>query len=742
MKNIISFVFLIIFCFNGRAQNPPSLLWENNYGGTSQEVAHGIQQTTDEGFVIVGYTFSSDGDVTGNHGSSDYWIVKTDNTGTLQWQKCYGGSNADQAYSIEQTTDGGYIIAGLTESNDGDVTGHSGFYDFWVVKTDQSGTMQWQKCYGDSDSQVASSLQQTNDGGYIIAGHTNSIINSYDFWIVKTDDSGNIQWQKSYGGSNQDDAQSVQQTADGGYIIAGFSSSNDGDVSGNHGNADYWVVKTDVSGNIQWQKTYGGSEHDIARSIQQTTDGGYIIAGESSSNDGDVSGNHGSSDFWVVKTDPSGTIQWQKCFGGLNYDFANTIQQTTDGGYVIGGASDYPEYNSLYNLLIKVDSSGEIIWQNSFGSSQEITSVKETIDGGLILGGNSLENYWAARLCYSDPISINISDTSYCLSTTLTATDGFESYLWNTGETTQMIDVTIGGNYSVVATNSIGCTSNTEIYAPAPIQPYDGEQICMVTMDEQTGNNLIIIEKTLNVGTDSILIYRMDNYTSQYICIGAIGIDEISIFEDEDAIPEQQSYQYKISVKDIVCGKESDLSDVHRTILLQSSVGINNDVNLLWNPYEGFTYSNFQIYRSNANGAFNLIAYVPNNNFSFTDLTPPSGLNRYQVRVSPNTPCNLTRSTYNFVSSNIVNPLTVGIDKKPATSFSIKPNPVNDHLSLRSNNNLIGAKFRITDLTGRVLLTSMVTAEETDIDLSSLSAGVYILIVEGENNLATKIIKK
>lgn len=742
MKSIISFVVLLVLCINSIAQTTPSLLWENSYGGTDQDIANSILQTTDEGFVMVGYTFSNNGDVTGNHGQSDYWLVKTDNNGTLLWQKCYGGSNADQAYCIQQTTDGGYIMAGLTHSNDGDVSGHSGFYDFWVVKTDQSGTIQWQKCYGDPDSQIASSIQQTNDGGYIIAGHTNSITNGYDFWIIKIDESGNLQWQESYGGSNQDDAQSVQQTADGGYIIAGFSSSNDGDVSGNHGNADYWVVKVDASGNIQWQKSYGGSEHDLARSIQQTTDGGYIIAGESLSNDGDVSGNHGSYDFWVVKTDPSGTIQWQKCFGEIHYEVAYTVLQTNDGGYVIGGAFENIEYTSLYNLLIKVDPAGEIIWQNSIGSSQVITSVKETDDGGLILGGNNLDNYWAARLCYSDPISITISDTSYCHSTTLTASDGFESYLWNTGQTTQIIDVTAGGNYSVVASNSIGCTSSTEISVSEPIQPYNGEQICLVTMDEETGNNLIVIEKTFNVGTDSILIYRMDNYSSQYVRIGAIGFNEIGLFEDENSIPEQQSYQYRISVKDSICNKESELSDVHRTILLQSSVGINNDVNLLWNPYEGFTYSNFQIYRSNANGVFNLIAYVPNNNFSFTDLTPPSGSNRYQVRVSPDSPCNLTKSTYSFVSSNIVNPLTLGIDKKPMTSLLIKPNPVNDHLSLISNNNLAGANFRITDLTGRVLLTGMVKAEETDVNLSSLSAGVYILRVEGENNLSAKIIKK
>ncbi len=199
----------------------------------------------------LGGTFSNDGDVSGNHGIVDSWIVKLNSSGDIIWQKCFGGTDDDVAFSIQQTSDGGFIVAGYTSSNDGDVSGNHGGGDYWVVKLDSSGTIQWQKCLGGTDNDEAKSIQQTSDGGYIVAGET---------------------W------------------------------SNDGDVSGNHGNSDYWVVKLNSSGDIEWQKCLGGTVKDIAKTIQQTSDGGFIVAGYTNSNDGDVSGIHGDYyDFWVVK---------------------------------------------------------------------------------------------------------------------------------------------------------------------------------------------------------------------------------------------------------------------------------------------------------------------------------------------------------------------------------------------------------------------------------------------------------
>ena len=220
---------------------------------------------------MAGRTCSYDGDVSGWHEGydpyegyplSDCWVVKLNSRGEIEWQRCLGGSYEDWAYSIQQTSDGGFIVAGETCSNDGDVSGNHGEYDFWVVKLNSSGEIEWQRCLGGSD---------------------------YDY------------------------ASSIQQTLDGGFIVAGYTKSNDGDVSGWHEGydpyggdplPDCWVVKLNSSGEIEWQRCLGGSEIDGAKSIQQTTEGGFIVAGYSESNDGDVSGNHGEGDAWVVKLSP------------------------------------------------------------------------------------------------------------------------------------------------------------------------------------------------------------------------------------------------------------------------------------------------------------------------------------------------------------------------------------------------------------------------------------------------------
>src|SRR5690606_22021831 len=296
---------LVLVCAAGITHaQAPAIQWEQSYGGSDYDEAHAIQQTADGGYIVAGWSRSNNGDISNNHGEGDFWVVKLDNTGILQWQISLGGSDGDGAWAIQQSTDNGYIIAGSSSSNNGDVSGNHGGDDFWVVKLDNGGALQWQKSLGGAFLDVAHTIQQTTDGGYILAGQSNSVNGnvsgnhgSADFWVVKIDNTGTLQWQKSLGGSLLDIAHSIQQTTDGGYIVAGYSSSNDGNVSGNHGGADYWVVKLDNTGTLQWQKSLGGSGDDIANAVQQTTDGGYIVTGYSNSNDGDVSGNHGDDDY-------------------------------------------------------------------------------------------------------------------------------------------------------------------------------------------------------------------------------------------------------------------------------------------------------------------------------------------------------------------------------------------------------------------------------------------------------------
>jgi hypothetical protein len=377
----------------------PLVEWDMAFGGSGDDGAYSIRQTHDGGYIAAGYSWSNDGDVTGNHGKDDFWIIKLRENGTLVWQKSFGGSAQEMAYSIQETKDRGYIIAGESSSNDGDVTVNHGKSDFWVVKLKEDGTLEWQKSLGGSQADYASSIQQTRDGGYIVAGMSESNDGDVsenrgdaDLWVVKLKEDGSLDWQKSLGGSQTEYGASIQQTEDGGYILAGISSSNDGDVSGNHGHADFWVVKLREDGAIVWQKSLGGSGSDSARYVYQTKDGGYVIAGESNSKDEDVYGNQGMDDLWVVKLKVNGAIEWQRSLGDPRIQEAQSIQQTQDGGYVIAGNfQKESEGRSTDCWVVKLYENGRVNWQRRFGGSRfdEAYSIQQTQDGGYIVAGYS-----------------------------------------------------------------------------------------------------------------------------------------------------------------------------------------------------------------------------------------------------------------------------------------------------------------------------------------------------------------
>jgi len=364
LASLMVIAYLIIHPAYAYAQST----WAHAYGGSSSDYAYSIQQTSDGGYIVAGYTTSS------GAGGYDFLIVKLDSFGIVTWQKTYGSSYDDIAYSIQQTSDGGYIVAGYQGGSG------PGLHDYWILKLDSFGNVTWQKTYGGLIVDIAYSIQQTSDGGYIVAGVSASLTYfSQEFWILKLDSFGDITWQKTYGGSLSEYsyADSIHQTGDGGYIVAGSTDSFGA------GNYDFWVLKLDSSGNVIWQKTYGGSSYDFGESIQQTSDGGYIVAG---STDSFGAGNY---DFWVLKLDSSGNAIWQKTYGGWKADWARSIKQTSDGGFIVAGyTGSFGGGNNDYWIL-KLDSSGGAIWQKTYGGSNndDAYSIQQTSDGGYIVAG-------------------------------------------------------------------------------------------------------------------------------------------------------------------------------------------------------------------------------------------------------------------------------------------------------------------------------------------------------------------
>jgi hypothetical protein len=358
----------------------PYTIWSKTYGGSGRDdIAQSVCETYDSGYVIAGYTNSNDGDVHNNHGGYDFWILKLNAEGDTIWTRCFGGSDDDEAFDVTQTKDSAYIIIGQTSSNDGDVHNNHGGSDYWIIKLNNVGDTIWSKTYGGSKFDVARSVCETYDSGYVIAGYTNSndgdVHNNhggYDFWILKLNAEGDTIWTRCFGGSGNDKAYSIDQTLDSGYVVAGFSSSNNGDVHGNHGESDYWIVKLNKVGDTLWTRCFGGSYDDKATSIQQTMDTGYIIAGYSSSSDGDINDDCGSDGFYfyfIIKLNSSGQIIWEKCFrSGPGYFKAHSIQQTNDKGFIVTGIGEIAMADYI-TYILKIDSTGNIIWNNTYDNS-------------------------------------------------------------------------------------------------------------------------------------------------------------------------------------------------------------------------------------------------------------------------------------------------------------------------------------------------------------------------------------
>ena len=427
----------------------------NTIGGTFSDILNSIQPTYDGGYILGGRSDSGiSGDKTDNgNGGMDFWVVKLDSLGNIQWQNSIGGNDADYLYSIEQTIDSGYILGGVSNSGiSGDKSesniGFPGSTDFWVVKISSAGIIEWENTIGGSAEDKLTFIHQTSENGFIVGGYSNSPISGdktetnlpggdmqYDFWILKLDVFGNIEWQKVIGGFGDDYLNSCDEVEGEGYFLGGYSNSP---ISGNKtessiGFNDYWVVKLSTLGEIIWQNTIGGISDDLLFSVNHTNDSGYILGGHSKS---PISGdkwedNIGFNDYWVVKLDSIGEIIWQNTIGGTSEDNLYSIQQTYDSGYILGGHSNSnASIDKSENAIdvhdfwvIKISSLGSIEWDNTIGGDNydylldaKQINIGPTADYGFILGGTSqsgisgdktefnigLSDYWVIKLSPED----------------------------------------------------------------------------------------------------------------------------------------------------------------------------------------------------------------------------------------------------------------------------------------------------------------------------------------------------
>jgi hypothetical protein len=402
----------------------PVIKRQKDLGGNNLDFFTCVALTNDGGRIVGGYSRSNiSGQKTDtSRGGFDYWVIKLDSTNKIEWDKTIGGKSTDILTAIQQTSDSGYILGGYSFSNkSGEKTqGSRGSSDYWIVKLDRNGNIQFDKTYGGSSFEELFAIQQTRDGGYILGGFsfsnksgdkTQDKRGGTDYWVVKVDSKGNIQWDKTLGGNDDDGLSSLQQTSDGGYIVGGYSISNkSGEKSENSkGLDDFWIVKLDGNGNIQFDKTIGGSATDNLNALQQTSDGGYILGGNSTSGiSGDktekVRGSAGFSDYWVVKLTANGKIQWDKTIGGNDLDILTSLQQTRDSGYILGGRSfsniSFEKTENTRGIndddywIVKLNKNGKALWDKTIGGSEfdECYSVKETAKDHYVAGGWSLSN--------------------------------------------------------------------------------------------------------------------------------------------------------------------------------------------------------------------------------------------------------------------------------------------------------------------------------------------------------------
>ncbi len=422
-------LLFILSCDNDTSESTSidlkrEIVYTKTYGGSLEEKIGSVVNTPDGGMLVLGYTTSNDGDIIKNHNQNDIWLTKLDSNGKMLWSKTIGGSENDYGTSITSTNDGNYIISGYSGSNDGDVPGNIGLHDFFILKITGEGAIIWSKNYGFTSHDHAHKIIQTKDGGYFVAGFadfagiegTGQTGNNGEghsmraaapmhgvgeYLGIKLDSNGNFKWYRYFGGTQNDRINDIVEANDGGLLLVGSSESTNFDVMHNKGSYDFWVIKLDANGKLHWKENYGGSGIDQAFSICKTGNNSYLIAGRTNSTDGDVSKPLGNFDAWVIHISDHGHLIWNKTFGGAEFDVASTIKKIDNGNFVVvgntrGNLGDNSNKGENDYWLFEIDNKANspMFWQKTFGGSKIdiATDFYQTSNKELVLVGESQSN--------------------------------------------------------------------------------------------------------------------------------------------------------------------------------------------------------------------------------------------------------------------------------------------------------------------------------------------------------------
>lgn len=610
------------------AQIQYNQLWMKTYGGSEDEVPLNMLEIPGNGYLIYGLSESENGDVSGNYGDYDAWVVKVDDEGNLEWEKNYGGSQRDQINSVKATPDGGYIMVGETHSNDHDVTVNYGYSDIWVVKINAAGDIEWQKSAGGPNYDYGYDVA-IDDDGYVIAG------SNTNYNLLKLSNSGAVMWTRSYGIPGMVTFYySVVANGDGTFVLAGISA----EVS----SMKYCtLLKVTGDGEDVWCRNYTNYWIEEKTMLLRDAAGNYIVGATCS-----------TYDYWLLKTNSAGTPIWEHVMS-RNVSHAHGLA-FADEGYLLSGFG-YTQYDmGVVNMLVSPAGDSLVSFvsggYNVSDRGMSVQAPQNTFIStcNMFLNWDVQSEYALVKTCEGDPCSITISDSSYCPPALLWATDGFSSYRWTRGYNndtvfvgdTRVLEVSVGGHYNVTARNSYGCPSYATFDVPDPLFTPQRKDLCFVTVDETTGfNKIVFSDINPQSVVDSIYVYRTNEY-NQDVIIGRMGIEE-NEFVDVNSNPAQQTYKYTVANLD-TCGLVVG-GGYHMTLLLQSNVGSNDEVNLMWNRYLGFDYDYAELYRSvkqgDVWGDYVKIAQLPVNSLSYTDLNPPAGSKKYQLRITPPEGC-------------------------------------------------------------------------------------------------------